>query len=258
MGLTFEAERSHAVNPTRLGGRPPPDDDGGVRRFLLIVLTVMACIPAATATAATPDPPATNTTVPAPGTVNTATERPSALPRPNSGQKPRPQAGDRGGALQYATFALMLAGLAFHRVSHRRLQPQGPPASRADQHIDASAWTRPRRRGGPGPCRWLLDDSGGQSGHARCARASVRRLNPLVMGRVRCGPADPAEPAARRCQSSALSGAPPGVNSRVDSPRREGSMASSFPPPSCGLLRGSCALEGEVNPADQRKLRRHC
>ena len=76
------------------------------------MLTVMACIPAATATAATPDPPATNTTIPAPGTVNTASERPSALPRPNSGQKPT-QAGDRGGALQYATFALMLAGLAF-------------------------------------------------------------------------------------------------------------------------------------------------
>ena len=81
-----------------------------MRRFLLIVLTIVACLPVATAAAATPDPPTINTTVA--GTVNTASERPSALPRPNSGQKPT-QAGDRGGALQYATFALMCAGLTF-------------------------------------------------------------------------------------------------------------------------------------------------
>jgi hypothetical protein len=74
-----------------------------VRRFLLIVLTIVVCLPAATAAAATPDPPATTIV---------QSERPNALPRPNSGQKPT-QAGDRGGALQYATFALMCAGLTF-------------------------------------------------------------------------------------------------------------------------------------------------
>jgi hypothetical protein len=74
-----------------------------VRRFLLIVLTIVACLPAATAAAATPDPPPTTIV---------QSERPNALPRPNSGQKPT-QAGDRGGVLQYATFALMCAGLAF-------------------------------------------------------------------------------------------------------------------------------------------------
>ncbi|MEP6659759.1 MAG: hypothetical protein ABJD24_07575 [Acidimicrobiales bacterium] len=80
-----------------------------MRRLLLIVLTVVACVPAAPAAAAAPDPPTTNTTISA---SVAASERPSALPRPNSGQKPT-QAGDRGGALQYATFALMCAGLAF-------------------------------------------------------------------------------------------------------------------------------------------------
>lgn len=80
-----------------------------MRRFLLIVLTVVACMPAATAAAAAPDAPTTNTTTSA---SVAASERPSALPRPNSGQKPT-QAGDRGGVLQYATFALMCAGLAF-------------------------------------------------------------------------------------------------------------------------------------------------
>jgi hypothetical protein len=98
-----------------------------VRRFLLIVLTVLVCIPATAAAAATPDPPATNTTATSASVA--ASERPSALPRPNSGQKPT-QAGDRGGALQYATFALMLAGLAFigfrivmsSRKARRRLE----------------------------------------------------------------------------------------------------------------------------------------
>jgi hypothetical protein len=74
-----------------------------VRRFLLIVLTIVACLPAATAAAATPDPPPTTIV---------QSERPNALPRPNSGQKPT-QAGDRGGVLQYATYALMCAGLVF-------------------------------------------------------------------------------------------------------------------------------------------------
>jgi hypothetical protein len=94
-----------------------------VRRFLLIVLTIVACMPAATAAAAPSDGPTTSTTIVA------ASERPSALPRPNSGQKPT-QAGDRGGALQYAKFALMCAGLAFiafrivasSRRARRRLQ----------------------------------------------------------------------------------------------------------------------------------------
>jgi hypothetical protein len=98
-----------------------------VRRFLLIVLTVVACMPAATAAAAAPDPPTTNTTIAS--TSVAASERPNALPRPNSGQKPT-QAGDRGGVLQYATFALMCAGLAFiafrivasSRRARRRLQ----------------------------------------------------------------------------------------------------------------------------------------
>src|ERR1700675_1463795 len=58
------------------------------------------------------------------------------------------------------------------------------------------------------------------------------------------------------------SGAPPGVNSRVDSPRREGSMVSSFPPPSRDELFGIVRPQGgEVNPADRRgppgRPRRH-
>ena len=101
-------------------------DDGGVRRFLLIVLTIVACLPAATAVAAPSDGPTTTTVT---STSVASSERPSALPRPNSGQKPT-QAGDRGGVLQYATFALMCAGLAFiafrivasSRRARRRLQ----------------------------------------------------------------------------------------------------------------------------------------
>lgn len=99
-------------------------DDGGVRRLLLIVLTIVVCIPAAAPVAAASDGPTPSTT-----TSIAASERPSALPRPNSGQKPT-QAGDRGGALQFATFALMCAGLAFiafrivasSRRARRRLQ----------------------------------------------------------------------------------------------------------------------------------------
>ena len=101
-------------------------DDGGVRRFLLIVLTIVACIPTASAAAAPSEGPTTSTV---PATSVAASERPNALPRPNSGSKPT-QAGDRGGALQYATFALMCAGLAFigfrivvsSRRARRRLQ----------------------------------------------------------------------------------------------------------------------------------------
>jgi hypothetical protein len=78
-----------------------------VRRFLLIVLTIVVCIPASTAAAAIPSD---STTVP--DTSIAPSARPNALPRANAGQKPT-QAGDRGGALQYATFGLMCAGLAF-------------------------------------------------------------------------------------------------------------------------------------------------
>jgi hypothetical protein len=103
-----------------------------VRRFLLIVLTIVVCIPASTAAAATPDPPTTSTATTAttvPDTSIAPSLRPNALPRANSGQKPT-QAGDRGGALQYATFGLMCAGLAFialrivtsSRRARRRLQ----------------------------------------------------------------------------------------------------------------------------------------
>jgi hypothetical protein len=92
-----------------------------VRRFLLIVLTIMVSMQGATAAAAGPSDGPTTTIV--------VSERPNSLPRPNSGQKPT-QAGDRGGALQYATFALMCAGLGFiafrivasSRKARRRLQ----------------------------------------------------------------------------------------------------------------------------------------
>jgi hypothetical protein len=39
-------------------------------------------------------------------------ESPTALPRANSGRAPQ-QAGDRGGALQLALFAILLGGLTF-------------------------------------------------------------------------------------------------------------------------------------------------
>jgi hypothetical protein len=71
------------------------------------VLTIVVCIPASTAAAATPSDATT-----VPDTSIAPSARPNALPRANSGQKPT-QAGDRGGALQYATFGLMCAGLAF-------------------------------------------------------------------------------------------------------------------------------------------------
>ena len=96
-----------------------------MRRFLLIVLTIVVCIPASTAAASD----ATTNTSTVPDTSIAASARPNALPRANSGQKPT-QAGDRGGALQYATFGLMCAGLAFiafrivtsSRRARRRLQ----------------------------------------------------------------------------------------------------------------------------------------
>jgi hypothetical protein len=101
----------------------------GMRRFLLIVLAIVASMQGATAAAAAPSDGPTTTTIAITGTAIAASGRPNSLPRPNSGQKPT-QAGDRGGALQYATFALMCAGLGFiafrivvsSRRARRRLQ----------------------------------------------------------------------------------------------------------------------------------------
>lgn len=55
-------------------------------------------------------PMSTDTTVAVWDLENEPSQCVNSNPRPNCGKKPV-QAGDRGGALQYATFAVMMAGL---------------------------------------------------------------------------------------------------------------------------------------------------
>ena len=88
----------------------------GVRRFCVAVLVSLSVALPATAAFAQTDtaPPTTEQTVTA-GT-DTAEEsdlscsKPGVV-RPNCGTKPQ-QAGDRGGALQYTVWGILIAGLA--------------------------------------------------------------------------------------------------------------------------------------------------
>lgn len=59
----------------------------------------------------TTDPGSTDTTVAVWDIENDPSQCINSNPRPNCGRKPT-QAGDRGGALQYATFGVMMGGLA--------------------------------------------------------------------------------------------------------------------------------------------------
>jgi hypothetical protein len=86
----------------------------GVRRFCVAVLVSLSVVLPATAAFAQTDtaPPAAEQTA----TTDTAGEsdlscsKPGVV-RPNCGTKPQ-QAGDRGGALQYTVWGVLIAGLA--------------------------------------------------------------------------------------------------------------------------------------------------
>jgi hypothetical protein len=86
------------------------------RLFAIVCATFLTCAPFGLNAVSAAD--TTDTTVPLPpdSTFVYDLEREpddciGFLPKPGCGKKPE-QAGDRGGSLQYATFGLMIAGLA--------------------------------------------------------------------------------------------------------------------------------------------------
>ena len=96
----------------------PTCDDGGVRRFVTILALVAvslfgtAAAGGVAASAQSPDPSTDVTTVDGYDLVRPPSECIGFLPKPDCGREPV-DAGERGGTLQYVTFGVILAGLAF-------------------------------------------------------------------------------------------------------------------------------------------------
>jgi hypothetical protein len=97
--------------PQRLDAPRVACDDVTVRRLLALLFVFGALVLGGAAAGASTPPVPPSTTEFGYDLERPPSECIGLLPRPDCGREPT-QAGDRGGALQYAVFAIMLAGLA--------------------------------------------------------------------------------------------------------------------------------------------------